>query len=237
MAKVYTSYERVYLSMPISGYDITERDEFAQEMVVVLKGAFPNAEIINPMELSKELKAQMGREPSYKEYLENDYKAIDTCDAIVFAKDWDSSKGCICEKMRALKNKLKLFYLDYNDEVEDAYVRWKPVEPLKTCWELFGVECGEGWKDLYTPIIDEVNAYNEGKPENEKIVINQIKEKFGGLRVYLSKYTEKLEKMIDEAEDKSFQTCEYCGKPGKTRGKGWIYTLCDDCWDKKNKKS
>ena len=31
--------------------------------------------------------------------------------------------------------------------------------------------------------------------------------------------------------------CEYCGKPGKTRGKGWIYTLCDDCWDKKNKKS
>lgn len=49
------------------------------------------------------------------------------------------------------------------------------VEP-KWPYELFGIECGEGWKGLYQPIIDYIDKYNED--HEEKIEIHQIKEKF-----------------------------------------------------------
>ena len=44
-------------------------------------------------------------------------------------------------------------------------------------YELFGVECGEGWKGLYQPIIDYISKYNE--EHDDKFEIHQIKEKFG----------------------------------------------------------
>ena len=171
MAKIYDTYEKVYLSMPISGYDLEERGKFADEMTSKLHEALPNADIVNPIELSKQLNEKHSAEgldvPTYKEYMDNDFLEIEKCDAIVFAKDWDSSKGCLAEKLHAVRNHLKLFYLDYNDNVEEAYVRWKPKEVPQTCYQLFGIECGEGWKELYQPIIDEVKAYNEGKEKKE----------------------------------------------------------------------
>jgi hypothetical protein len=57
----------------------------------------------------------------------------------------------------------------------------------------------------------------------------QIKEKFGGLRVYLNGETPEMTAAIIEAERKSFETCEQCGAPGKLRRGGWISTLCDIC--------
>jgi hypothetical protein len=41
---------------------------------------------------------------------------------------------------------------------------------------------------------------------------------------------EKISDAVDHAEHKSYDTCEYCGEPGKTRGKGWVSTQCDKCW-------
>lgn len=41
---------------------------------------------------------------------------------------------------------------------------------------------------------------------------------------------EKISDIISDAEHKSYDTCELCGEPGKTRGKGWITTQCDKCW-------
>ena len=52
-------------------------------------------------------------------------------------------------------------------------------------------------------------------------------------------YKTKLEKIYDavsEAECKSYETCERCGNPGKTRGGGWVVTLCDQCHEEKNNK-
>ena len=40
---------------------------------------------------------------------------------------------------------------------------------------------------------------------------------------------EKVRDLINDAEFKSYTTCEICGKSGKARGNGWIQTLCDDC--------
>lgn len=91
---------------------------------------------------------------------------------------------------------------------------------MKTPMELLGVECGPGWYDIIKPLIEQC------KKENASIL--QIKEKFGGLRFYISTGSPKLYKMIEEAEAESYKTCEECGKPGRLRSEGWMRTLCDD---------
>ena len=35
------------------------------------------------------------------------------------------------------------------------------MKDLKTPWELFGVECGEGWFSLIEPILQYIQSYNK----------------------------------------------------------------------------
>ena len=44
---------------------------------------------------------------------------------------------------------------------------------------------------------------------------------------------EKVQHAIQHAESLSYKTCEVCGKPGKTKGGGWVSTLCNECRDKR----
>lgn len=64
----------------------------------------------------------------------------------------------------------------------------------------------------------------------------QTKEKFGGLRFYISplggddeEVWEQVYQLINEAEAESYRTCERCGQPGETRHEGWSRTLCERC--------
>lgn len=93
---------------------------------------------------------------------------------------------------------------------------------------------GKGWHKLVRDVFAKM-------PEGIKVV--QVKEKFGGLRIYyqLKDHTqirviagnedwEKMHKLVRDAEEKSFQTCENCGAPGsRTTDRRWIRTLCADC--------
>ena len=91
-----------------------------------------------------------------------------------------------------------------------------------TPYELFGVECGEGWKSLYSPIIRAA--------EDQGVSVFQVKEKFGGLRIYLGAAPDWLHDMCEIVEGYSTHVCELCGKSGEVRtNKGWISTLCDRC--------
>ena len=63
----------------------------------------------------------------------------------------------------------------------------------------------------------------------------QVKEKYGGLRFYMTCDTDEISNLVEEAEALSLKTCEECGKPGEKRSGGWIHTHCDYChenWDK-----
>lgn len=55
---------------------------------------------------------------------------------------------------------------------------------------------------------------------------SQVKEKFGTLRFYMTSQTLEMDTIIKEAERASSVTCEQCGKKGKLRGHGWLYTAC-----------
>ena len=102
------------------------------------------------------------------------------------------------------------------------------------------VECEPGW----WPILAELDvALAAIAPD---YLVEQVKEKFGGLRFYAtpdrfgrhgagvaseplsSEAAAEFRRLVDEAERRSFVTCEICGQPGKTRkARGWLKTVCD----------
>lgn len=90
---------------------------------------------------------------------------------------------------------------------------------------MIGPNCGSGWYDIIDELLDKL------KKIDPDIVILQIKEKFGILRVYVrtSKIPE-VDKAINMAQNRSESTCERCGKHGITRQVGdWTRTLCTAC--------
>ncbi len=89
----------------------------------------------------------------------------------------------------------------------------------------WGLEVGDGWHDLLAELLEKLSKL-------DGVVLTQVKEKFGLLRVYndsSEESYEQAEKFIDEAESISAKICEKCGEPGELKGGGWLMTLCDDC--------
>jgi hypothetical protein len=86
-------------------------------------------------------------------------------------------------------------------------------------------DVGPGWKPIvekYVPMIKAKGGF-----------IMQVKEKFGGLRIYSQGGDyEAISDLERTAESISFLTCEYCGEPGNLKNKnGWIKTCCEKCND------
>lgn len=121
----------------------------------------------------------------------------------------------------------------------------------------FYFECGDGWFDLIDCLLAEIDHYYqqwehyaqardkalaEGKeipeyaqrylkekPENPlaNFQVEQVKEKFGGLRFYTTYANDEIHGAISFAETLSFRICETCGNPGKVFRKSWIVTRCE----------
>jgi hypothetical protein len=89
----------------------------------------------------------------------------------------------------------------------------------------FGIECGDGWYNLIRMFCEFVSTQKEST-----LQFSQIKEKFGGLRLYYTgDSSAEIEAAAWMAESLSYCTCECCGAPGKPNKAGWILTLCDAC--------
>jgi hypothetical protein len=90
---------------------------------------------------------------------------------------------------------------------------------------------GPGWYNLIYTLTNYIDRRLENLNKdggNRKVVIAQIKEKFGGLRYYADgDLDEAMDGAIDFAESLSYTICEECGEPGKLRSGGWMRTLCD----------
>lgn len=90
---------------------------------------------------------------------------------------------------------------------------------------IHGFSISDGWKTLVCDLVDHLDTY--GIPYE----IQQIKEKFGGLRFYYDAKDapEEFQTAVAKAEADSLTICEDCGAPGKRLGDGWIRTLCEPC--------
>ncbi len=86
---------------------------------------------------------------------------------------------------------------------------------------------GPGWASLIDAIFDRL-------PEDTSIL--QVKEKWGGLRFYVSGSSELLD-FISEMENRSLEMCEVCGQPGKPREGSWIRTLCEEHYQESYKEN
>jgi hypothetical protein len=108
----------------------------------------------------------------------------------------------------------------------------------------FGVECDLGWYDLISSVCwmikqHEDNIVNQTawrqkenpdyKCEFSPVNFDQIKEKFGGLRIYFSGGDDYVEGLVSMAEAMSYNICEVCGERGVPNKEGWIRTLCEKC--------
>lgn len=98
----------------------------------------------------------------------------------------------------------------------------------------FTCDVGAGWKDLCVRTFGKIAAaYIKHNVDMSQFYVVQIKEKFGGIRIYLGGMKPSLYEDVDDivanAEDESLTICEVCGKPGEPRRGGWIKTLCDQC--------
>ena len=93
-------------------------------------------------------------------------------------------------------------------------------------------ECGDGWLPLIEDAKTIISKYNLKHPELEKIEFTQIKEKWGGLRIYLNHYIPEIYEQIRKLENISFEICEHCGTNKNVTSEythGWVMTLCNDC--------
>jgi hypothetical protein len=111
-------------------------------------------------------------------------------------------------------------------------------------YELFSFQVEDGWYDIIenlcytiqnhidsreTYLFHKKNSGGEVKDSDyiPQVVAVQVKEKFGGLRFYVSGGDEFCRGAIFMAEALSHHTCELCSSKGELRKGGWVRTLCD----------
>ena len=118
------------------------------------------------------------------------------------------------------------------------------------CW---GIECNDGWYELLSSVCWRIFQHEQNISEriavrnkygtlNDQsdldyvpVKFDQIKEKFGGLRIYFSGGDDYVEGIVGMAEEMSYKICEVCGNSGKPNKGGWITTLCNNCRNKDEK--
>jgi hypothetical protein len=130
-------------------------------------------------------------------------------------------------------------YEQFDKEMHESYP--------KIFSEPFGGFCiGTGWYQIIRSLCGNIqshinhinctrekllakNTYNHPIPEEiDQVTVDQIKEKFGGLRFYYTGGDSVIDGMVTMAESWAEHTCETCGNPGVNRSiRGWLTTLCD----------
>lgn len=123
----------------------------------------------------------------------------------------------------------------YTEEQYDEFAKRMEAQfPKMFANSYGGFAIGPGWWPIIESLcaniqshIDWWNKNHEKHPVVEQVVVEQIKEKFGGLRFYYQGGDETVAGMVRMAESWASATCEDCGVPGKSRSGGWIKTLCE----------
>jgi hypothetical protein len=117
----------------------------------------------------------------------------------------------------------------------------------------FGIETGNGWYEILDSLCWKIKQHEDNKRwqkewENKKnqeikdsmgfsiqgtteeyfsVKFDQVKEKYGGLRVYFSGGDKYVEGLVGMAESISYSICEICGNKGEANKGGWISVRCE----------
>lgn len=86
-------------------------------------------------------------------------------------------------------------------------------------------EIGYGWYDLLEHTCTDLDKLTASERNN--IQFQQIKEKWGHLRIYGSGGSQLTDDIIENAEALSTYICDVCGIKGHLRKQGWLRVRCD----------
>lgn len=98
----------------------------------------------------------------------------------------------------------------------------------------YGFSLPHGWTPLVFELFERIDMALTGRGSavvefgrRKPLKVLQIKEKFGGLRIYVWGGTPKVNDIIREGEAMSHMICAHCGAPGELRHLDFMLTLCD----------
>jgi len=95
--------------------------------------------------------------------------------------------------------------------------------------ESWKAHVGRGWHPLLDYFAKNID-YQVSKGDMPPVNISQVKEKYGGLRLYTSGGNDLTDILAAFCEDLSYKYCAECGKLAEATDKtGWWQTLCEDC--------
>lgn len=102
----------------------------------------------------------------------------------------------------------------------------RQADPLTTCMTR-GFECGDGWYALIDALCSALQHETDqcGAPQ---IVAQQVKEKFGTLRVYVERASEKQRELIKHAGTDSAAVCEISERSASGQPcveDGWLHSV------------
>lgn len=96
--------KRIYISLPISGYDLEERKETALAMEVKLRGR--GYDVFNP--LSNLFQPKLAT----NEYVKLNLKALLDCDIIIFMHNFNKSVSCHTDLCVAMACGMEIWFED-----------------------------------------------------------------------------------------------------------------------------
>lgn len=130
---------------------------------------------------------------------------------------------------------------DIKDEPTTWFLVWssEPATREQVYEYVFG-SVGKGWHTILLALLEMLELLCS------KVMIAQVKEKFGTLRFYTGPiilkenlehwHVPNFDEAISWTEYLSGYICERCGQPGTLREGGWLKTLCDTCDSKRKEK-
>lgn len=116
---------------------------------------------------------------------------------------------------------------------DEVYEQFR--ERNKDFLENVDVAIGDGWMPLIDTALGMIRAEMKANP---KITfrVQQIKEKFGGMRFYVQTNSLEIRAIVEFVEAMADVMCEDCGtvlNVTREAPRGWIKTRCRSCHDKR----
>jgi hypothetical protein len=100
---------------------------------------------------------------------------------------------------------------DLEQKLANRWPNWFDLDgdPHQTCMSR-GFQHGDGWFNLVSRLCEQIEEVVDEQEQPFKV--EQVKEKFGGLRFYTNSLNNAIFTLVQTSELESFRICEVCGK-------------------------